>query len=102
SLSLQIILIFSGSLRKRVVSSWISLILWSAYLLADWVATFALGILSNTQTDSGCASSSHPQNDDLLAFWSPFLLLHLGGPDTITAFSLEDSCTKKHEAIDRG
>ncbi|THU63268.1 hypothetical protein C4D60_Mb01t13950 [Musa balbisiana] len=91
SLSLQIILIFSGSLRKRVVSSWISLILWSAYLLADWVATFALGILSNTQTDSGCASSSHTQNDDLLAFWSPFLLLHLGGPDTITAFSLEDN-----------
>ena len=26
-----------------------------------------------------------------MAFWAPFLLLHLGGPDTITAFSLEDN-----------
>ena len=28
---------------------------------------------------------------ELLAFWAPFLLLHLGGPDTITAFALEDN-----------
>ncbi|KAK1580984.1 hypothetical protein Q3G72_001899 [Acer saccharum] len=31
------------------------------------------------------------ENSDLLAFWPPFLLLHLGGPDTITAFALEDN-----------
>ncbi|XP_039120652.1 uncharacterized protein LOC120257107 [Dioscorea cayenensis subsp. rotundata] len=93
SLSLQIILIFSGSLRKRNSSWWVSLILWSAYLLADWVATFALGILSKTQDDHDCKSAEHSlkQNAELLAFWSPFLLLHLGGPDTITAFSLEDN-----------
>ncbi|KAM0952402.1 hypothetical protein DsansV1_C03g0036011 [Dioscorea sansibarensis] len=95
SLSLQIILIFSGSLRKRKTSRWVNLTLWSAYLLADWVATFALGILSNTHDDHDCElpapGPSHNQNDDLLAFWSPFLLLHLGGPDTITAFSLEDN-----------
>lgn len=24
-----------------------------------------------------------------MAFWAPFLLVHLGGPDTITAYSLE-------------
>ncbi|XP_030945730.1 uncharacterized protein LOC115970209 [Quercus lobata] len=29
--------------------------------------------------------------DDLIAFWAPFLLVHLGGPDTITAFALEDN-----------
>ena len=28
---------------------------------------------------------------DLLAFWVPFLLVHRGGPDTITAFALEDN-----------
>ncbi|KAH9718398.1 DUF4220 domain-containing protein [Citrus sinensis] len=28
---------------------------------------------------------------ELLAFWAPFLLLHLGGPDSITAFALEDN-----------
>lgn len=26
-----------------------------------------------------------------MAFWAPFLLLHLGGPDTITAYSSEDN-----------
>ena len=26
-----------------------------------------------------------------MAFWAPFLLLHLGGPDNITAYMLEDS-----------
>ncbi|MQL82377.1 hypothetical protein Taro_014861 [Colocasia esculenta] len=30
-------------------------------------------------------------NGDVMAFWAPFLLLHLGGPDAITAFSLEDN-----------
>lgn len=73
SLCLQIVLIFSGSLRKRNKSRWVSLILWSAYLLADWIATFALGILSNNQDNP---SGSHTENNDLLAFWAPFLLLH--------------------------
>ncbi|KAJ0866292.1 hypothetical protein HanRHA438_Chr12g0550101 [Helianthus annuus] len=27
----------------------------------------------------------------LMAFWAPFLLLHLGGPDTITAYALADN-----------
>ncbi|KAG0480269.1 hypothetical protein HPP92_011127 [Vanilla planifolia] len=30
-------------------------------------------------------------NNAILAFWAPFLLLHLGGPDTITAYSMEDN-----------
>ncbi|XP_075641280.1 uncharacterized protein LOC142612989 isoform X1 [Castanea sativa] len=38
----------------------------------------------------GDALSSN-NNIDLLAFWAPFLLVHLGGPDTITAFALEDN-----------
>ncbi|KAG8081188.1 hypothetical protein GUJ93_ZPchr0007g3975 [Zizania palustris] len=27
----------------------------------------------------------------IFAFWTPFLLLHLGGPETITAYSLQDN-----------
>ncbi|KAI0523440.1 hypothetical protein KFK09_005835 [Dendrobium nobile] len=27
----------------------------------------------------------------IIAFWAPFLILHLGGPDTITAYSMEDN-----------
>uniref|UniRef100_N1QUQ5 DUF4220 domain-containing protein n=1 Tax=Aegilops tauschii TaxID=37682 RepID=N1QUQ5_AEGTA len=34
---------------------------------------------------------SKPRNEGLVAFWATFFLLHLGGQDTITAFSLEDN-----------
>ncbi|KAK1295687.1 hypothetical protein QJS10_CPB15g01358 [Acorus calamus] len=92
----QAMLIFTGSLRMRTSHLISNLVIWSAYLLADWVATFALGILAKGQGGSSdsipkAASDSQYHNDELLAFWSPFLLLHLGGPDTITAFSLEDN-----------
>ncbi|KAM0865218.1 hypothetical protein ACQ4PT_043435 [Festuca glaucescens] len=36
-------------------------------------------------------SSSTPQDHQLIAYWAPFLLLHLGGPDNITAYALEDN-----------
>ncbi|XP_077241477.1 uncharacterized protein LOC143881995 [Tasmannia lanceolata] len=87
SLSLQVILILTGNRRKRTTNKFVIAVLWSAYLMADWIATLALGILSNNIGDS----THEPQNDTLLAFWAPFLLLHLGGPDTISAFSLEDN-----------
>ncbi|GMP36042.1 hypothetical protein CsSME_00008282 [Camellia sinensis var. sinensis] len=53
--------------------------------MADWVATVALGKLSHVQNNI-----SNP-NNALQALWAPLLLLHLGGPDTITAYSLEDN-----------
>ncbi|XP_055961925.1 uncharacterized protein LOC126682102 isoform X1 [Mercurialis annua] len=65
------------------------MLIWSAYLLADATAIFAIGLISSTQNSP--TPSAYPDNNDLLAFWAPFLLLHLGGPDTITAFALEDN-----------
>ncbi|KAL5758314.1 hypothetical protein ACOSP7_020925 [Xanthoceras sorbifolium] len=92
SLSLQIVLITFGSRRKFITRSWISFIVWSAYLMADWVATVALGNLASMQGDSTADSSTNKKkNSNLQEFWAPFLLLHLGGPDTITAYSLEDN-----------
>ncbi|KAF6166571.1 hypothetical protein GIB67_005433 [Kingdonia uniflora] len=64
------------------------------YLLADWAATLALGVLSNSKDDDSTIACKDPNlslNNGIVAFWSPFLLLHLGGPDSITAFSLEDN-----------
>ncbi|KAG5563915.1 hypothetical protein RHGRI_000184 [Rhododendron griersonianum] len=52
--------------------------------MADWVATVALGKLSDVQGD-------REKSNLLWAIWAPLLLLHLGGPDTITAYSLEDN-----------
>ncbi|XP_073005629.1 uncharacterized protein [Typha latifolia] len=83
----KIVLIFFGKYRTRNGSRLVASIMWLAYLLADRVATFALGLLSNNRNNTSFGLA----NRDLHAFWAPFLLLHLGGPDTITAFSLEDN-----------
>ncbi|KAK4837887.1 hypothetical protein QYF36_009248 [Acer negundo] len=89
SLVLQIILIILGNRRKLTARFWIRIIVWSAYLSADWVATVALGNLASSIGDF--KDSIHVPNNALQEFWAPFLLLHLGGPDTITAYSLEDN-----------
>jgi len=88
SLSLQTILILFAPFRKRSGNMMVIWLIWSAYLLADWAANFAVGLISNSQ---GNSSKSSKDREDILAFWAPFLLLHLGGPDTITAFALEDN-----------
>ncbi|KAL5700154.1 hypothetical protein ACHQM5_025637 [Ranunculus cassubicifolius] len=91
SLFLQIVLISFSSFRKRTANKGIIILVWSAYLVADWVAAFALGLISNKKDDDSSSSTSKPYNEGLRAFWAPFLLLHLGGPDSITAFALEDN-----------
>ncbi|XP_059659001.1 uncharacterized protein LOC132305369 [Cornus florida] len=88
SLSLQTLLTFVAPLRKRMSSNWIIISLWSAYLLADWAANFAVGLISNSNNNT---TSGAVNNGDLEAFWATFFLVHLGGPDTITAFALEDN-----------
>ncbi|XP_039167071.1 uncharacterized protein LOC120292750 [Eucalyptus grandis] len=57
--------------------------------MADWVAAFGIGLISHSQSNSFARAAE--VDIALQAFWASFLLLHLGGPDTITAFSLEDS-----------
>ncbi|KAL5976256.1 hypothetical protein ACLOJK_020586 [Asimina triloba] len=108
SLAVQILLIFFAVIRKRTSNKLLTVFTWSLYLLADWVADFALGLLANSQGDeeSDCGpaglkimassggskhSNETATNANIRAFWAPFLLLHLGGPDTITAFAMEDN-----------
>ncbi|KAL4628747.1 hypothetical protein ACB092_05G261600 [Castanea dentata] len=91
SLSLQTILILCAPSRKRTGNVIVIWLIWSAYLLADWAANFAVGLISNRQDDTSGKAGGHEDRYDILAFWAPFLLLHLGGPDTITAFALEDN-----------
>ncbi|XP_002513101.3 uncharacterized protein LOC8270924 [Ricinus communis] len=95
SLILQIILIFLGNRRKYSSKTWLRIVLWCTYLTADWVATVALGVLSNNlgdvlHSDDG-KSVALDADTELTAFWAPFLLLHLGGPDTVTAYAMEDN-----------
>ncbi|KAK7828885.1 hypothetical protein CFP56_029859 [Quercus suber] len=84
----------NSSRRKYTSRTWIRIVLWCAYLMADWVATVALGVISNNLGEAMKSTGKDGSLNDgiqLTAFWAPFLLLHLGGPDTITAYSLEDN-----------
>ena len=89
SLFFQIVLILFGNRRKYIARNWVRVIIWLTYLAADWIAAVSLGALSNLEGDIEDKSSE--LNNVLWAFWAPFLLLHLGGPDTITAYSQEDN-----------
>ncbi|XP_052153717.1 uncharacterized protein LOC127771818 [Oryza glaberrima] len=87
SFTLQLILLLLARIRQhRGASSLLTAVLkgvlWLAYQLADSTAIYAIGHLSLCDPQPG---------HQLVPFWAPFLLLHLGGPDSITAYSLEDT-----------
>ncbi|CAO2200586.1 unnamed protein product [Urochloa humidicola] len=83
SFTLQVMLLLFAESRRRKSSAPVRLLLWLMYQLADSTAIYTLGHLS--------VASSKARDPHLLAFWAPFLLVHLGGPGTITAYALEDS-----------
>jgi len=82
SLTVQVALLILAELRRHIDSGVLMAFVWSAYMLADATAIYVLGHLSVT--------SRSPEHE-LLALWAPFLLLHLGGQDNITAYALEDN-----------
>lgn len=84
SFTLQVILHLLSWIRRHKGYKVLRIILWLSYLSADSTAIYTLGQLSMTTSSS---SREHLLN----AFWATFLLLHLGGPDNITAYSLEDN-----------
>ncbi|XP_078158140.1 uncharacterized protein LOC144553824 [Carex rostrata] len=87
SLFIQIGLIFLVPLRKRLPGVLLLLTLWVFYITSDFVATLALGNILGKQIDN--SGSGIPS--DLTALWAPCLLIHLGGPDPITSYSVEDN-----------
>ena len=82
SFGLQVFLFLAADVRRHCASRIPSSLLWLAYMTADSVAVFALGHLA--------VAASAPRHQ-LLLFWAPFVLLHLGGQDTITAFAMQDN-----------
>ncbi|KAK7855763.1 hypothetical protein CFP56_026417 [Quercus suber] len=89
------------------------MIIWAAYLIADWAASFAVGLVFDSEekyTASGAinntasylvmmnhglvstiGSRSRDDTGLLLVMWTPFLLLLVGGQDKITSFAIEDN-----------
>uniref|UniRef100_A0A7N2LLX4 DUF4220 domain-containing protein n=1 Tax=Quercus lobata TaxID=97700 RepID=A0A7N2LLX4_QUELO len=102
SLAIKTILTLTGRKRKNSASDMLSILLWVTYMVADWAVTVSLSVLSN-HARSSC-DHSLDSNIVITLFWAPFLLLHLGGPDTITAYSLEDNeLWRRHlHYVDRG
>uniref|UniRef100_A0ACD5W7D3 Uncharacterized protein n=1 Tax=Avena sativa TaxID=4498 RepID=A0ACD5W7D3_AVESA len=90
SFTLQLVLFFAGRLRHQSSNGFLSLSLWAAYLGADLVAVYALGYLSRHE-DANIEMHTLRRSQPLAFFWAPFLLVHLGGQDTITAFAMEDN-----------
>ncbi|XP_062182167.1 uncharacterized protein LOC133886497 [Phragmites australis] len=90
SFGLQAFLLLFSGIRKRTISSVVRVLLWLAYVSADSLATFVLGHL--TLHINGL-------RHELVLFWAPFMLLHLGGQETITAFSMEDNMLWKRHLL---
>ena len=98
SLFLQFFLLFTASMRKKTAKKCVTFIIWSAYLLADWAASSAVGLVFDTEEKY---ASAQDKGDDakgaeadtglLLVLWVPFLLLMVGGQDRITSFAVQDN-----------
>ena len=87
SLLLQAFLLLLAPFRQRSRSNLLFRFIWVTYLLADWIAAVAIGLITKSLGDPKNSNG----NDDLFALWASFLLMHLGGPDGITSLSLEDN-----------
>ena len=100
SIVVQIFLLFTAPLRKKTANKAFIMIIWAAYLIADWAASFAVGLIFDSEekyTASGAINntvsflvttnhgifstvSSRIRDDTgLLLMWTPFLLLLVGG-----------------------
>ncbi|KAF0918247.1 hypothetical protein E2562_023330 [Oryza meyeriana var. granulata] len=82
SFTLQVALLILAEFRRCIDHGVLRVLVSSAYMLADGTAIYVLGHLS--------ATSRSPEHE-LMAFWAPFLLLHRGGQDNITAYAIEDN-----------
>lgn len=89
SFILQLFLLLTGRLRRRNINSLLRVSIWLAYVGADLVAVYALGLFC--QYEQKYILGKHSFKNTLPLLWVPFLLVHLGGQDSITAFSIEDN-----------
>jgi hypothetical protein len=87
SLAALVLLMLLAETRRRSVRPGLTFSLWLVYQILHFAGSYALGHLSLDATGE-TEAANHEQV--LIAFWAPFLLLHLGGPDNVGAYSLDD------------
>ncbi|XP_024313378.1 uncharacterized protein LOC100839887 [Brachypodium distachyon] len=89
SQSVQWLLFLSAPRRKSAISASFRVLIWLAYLGSDAVAIYALAALFNRHKKQ---EGSLANGESILeVVWAPVLLMHLGGQDCITAYSMEDN-----------
>ncbi|KAL5214025.1 hypothetical protein ABZP36_003177 [Zizania latifolia] len=91
SLAAHLVVAVFAAVRRREASGWPRGILWLANQAADLAATQTLGNLFLGSTS---------REKQLVAFWVPFLLIHMGRPDNISAYSMEDSVLSARSVIE--
>ncbi|KAL6655041.1 hypothetical protein ACP70R_005867 [Stipagrostis hirtigluma subsp. patula] len=85
SLFLQFFLLCTAAWRMSRIPSWLRSCIWLAYLGSDAAAIYALATLFNRHKLA-------PANGSILeVLWAPVLLIHLGGPISISAYNMEDN-----------
>uniref|UniRef100_A0A0E0BA61 DUF4220 domain-containing protein n=1 Tax=Oryza glumipatula TaxID=40148 RepID=A0A0E0BA61_9ORYZ len=91
SFAAHLVLALLAGVRRRKATGVRVLLLWAAYQLGGFAGTYALGSMSLSRTT--------PQQQQQLALWAPFLLLHLASSDNITAYSLDDTALAGRQVL---
>ncbi|GJN03939.1 hypothetical protein PR202_ga21439 [Eleusine coracana subsp. coracana] len=92
---LQLFLFCTASTRPLHIWSLLRSCIWLAYLSSDTLAIYALATLFNrhrapSDTD-GSGQGDAIRASALEVLWAPVLLVHLGGPVSISAYNMEDN-----------
>ena len=88
SLFIQYFLFVAALVRKRRIPHLFRFLIWLAYQGCDAVVIYALATLFNIHKKDEVSIMDRAHIDTL---WAPILLMHLGGQDGITAYSIEDN-----------
>jgi hypothetical protein len=91
SLGLQWFMVFVAPMRKYTIPSWFRTCIWLAYISSDALAIYALATLFNRHARGSSACQYGGRASSLEVLWAPLLLVHLGGREGITAYSIEDN-----------
>ena len=88
SIALQIILTHFGSRRRYIPGLRIRFTVWFAYFLSGSVVKIIIGKLTTIEVSD---TNKHNVTLELNALLAPMLLVQIGNPDAITAYSIEDN-----------
>lgn len=95
SLGLQWFLLVAAPMRKYTVRPCFRLCIWLAYISSDALAIYALATLFNRHAratgSSTCGALANNKEMILEVLWAPVLLIHLGGQEELTAYTIEDN-----------